>query len=85
MSYNNVAEIWELCIALYISLDVGHFLLNFLHSQDLKAALQQSVNINTGRLQANSGSALSIVIENIWTACVPLMWNKKNRVASQSL
>lgn len=43
------------------------------------------LNINTGRLQANSSSAVNTVIENIWTACVHLMWNKRNRPASQSL
>lgn len=52
--YNNAAVILELYIALHISLEVGSFLFNFLRSQDLKATLHQSVNINTGRLQVSS-------------------------------
>lgn len=52
--YNNAAMILELCIALYVSLEVDSFLFNCLHSQDLKSTLRQSVNISTGRLQASS-------------------------------
>lgn len=63
--YNNAAVILDLYIVLYVSLEVGSFLFNFLHSQDLKATLHQSVNTSTGRLQASSSCALNIVMENI--------------------
>lgn len=73
---------WNSVLHYTFSLEVGSFLFNFLHSQDLKATLHQSVNISTGRLQASSRCVLNIAIENIQTAHVPLMWSKRDRGAA---